>query len=84
MQLSADSTPCSAWLWYWLLRMLFTKDSFFIGSAWSRLPWKLPVPREAEALDEQANVLSRQTVDRQDDQVTIRCTGEAFAYRLVP
>src|SRR5439155_6660795 len=43
MQVTADSTPASAWLCSLPLWMLSTKAFFFSGSAWARLSEKLPL-----------------------------------------
>ena len=46
------------------------------------LPWPANPPREAEALDENGNVLRRLPLKIQDGSIALECDPAAFAYRL--
>jgi hypothetical protein len=47
-----------------------------------RLPWPANPPREAEALDENGNILRRLALKLQDGSTVLECDPAAFAYRL--
>jgi hypothetical protein len=49
---------------------------------WSMLPWKLPLPRQAEALNEDGSVAGAATLERQGDDVVFEGAAGVFAYRL--
>jgi hypothetical protein len=49
---------------------------------WSKLPWKLAPPTQAEALREDGSVAGAATLQRQGDDVLIECATGVFAYRL--
>lgn len=48
----------------------------------AELPWKLPVPAVAEAIDESGSVLKTIPLQRQGDAVILAVEPEVFAYRL--
>ncbi len=49
---------------------------------WKDLPWPLPDPRRAEALDEEGDVLRRVPLQRDGDELLLTCEPGVFAYRL--
>ena len=49
---------------------------------WNKLPWKLPAPRQAEALLEDGSVAGPATLKREGDDVIMDCAAGVFAYRL--
>jgi hypothetical protein len=50
--------------------------------AWASLPWKLTVPRRAEALDESGKVIGTEELRQEGEEIVLRCEPKAFSYRL--
>jgi hypothetical protein len=57
-------------------------DAFTMKLRWSRLPWKIPEPGRAIALDETGRVLSRVALSRDSDGIVLKYKAGVFAYRL--
>jgi len=55
--------------------------AFRLRLHWSKLPWKLPLPRQAEALREDGSVVAA-VLERAGDDVVLGCAPGVFAYRL--
>ncbi|MEK7766872.1 MAG: hypothetical protein AAB368_11600, partial [bacterium] len=55
---------------------------FTVELRWPELPWRLPSPRLAEAVDEDGTVLREVPLARAGDTVTLACDGKDFAYRV--
>lgn len=55
---------------------------FTVFLRWRELPWDLPQPRQVEALDEEGKVLQRLPLEREGEEVVLRCEPGVFAYRL--
>jgi hypothetical protein len=49
---------------------------------WSDLPWKLPEPKEAEAVDQDGRVVRRQPVSLSGREIQLACEPGVFAYRF--
>ena len=49
---------------------------------WGALPWKLTMPRSAEALDESGNVIGTEELRKEGEAIVLRCDPKAFSYRL--
>lgn len=66
------------------LRVTAAPDSgaFRVLLRWSQLPWKLPEPRQAEALDESGNVLNTAPLGRVNGDFLLDYAPGVFAYRL--
>jgi len=56
--------------------------AFQLRFHWSKLPWKLAVPTQAEALREDGSVAGAATLQRQGDDLLMECAAGVFAYRL--
>jgi hypothetical protein len=55
---------------------------FELRIRWSQLPWKLPEPKTAEALDEEGRVLRSIPVRVSAGELSLACEPDAFAFRL--
>ncbi len=49
---------------------------------WSKLPWQLAVPSQAEVLREDGSVAETASVRREGGDVVLECAAGVFAYRL--
>ena len=65
-----------------LLTPLPYSSPFVARLRWQQLPWKTSEPREAEAIDEEGNVLRRVPVKKDGDEIVLTCEGDVFAYRF--
>lgn len=57
-------------------------DNFALRLHWSQLPWNIPAPRLAEALDENGNVISKENLVSSSGMVVLKYNSTVFAYRL--
>jgi hypothetical protein len=56
--------------------------NFTLRLQWSQLPWNIPPPRLAEALDENRNVIGKENLVSSNGMVVLKYNGAVFAYRL--
>jgi hypothetical protein len=61
-----------------------TREEFDVTIRWDKLPWSLPQPSTAEAVGLEGQVLTRLPLERDGNVIRLRCTPNAFAYRLEP
>ena len=65
-----------------LLTPLPSSPFFTVRLRWSGLPWKMPIPREVEAIDESGMPVRRAPVEAEGDTIVMQCEPGVFAYRL--
>lgn len=56
--------------------------AFTVRVRWDRLPWRLPTPKQVEALDEDGKVLETVALEEEDSRVLLYCQPGTFAYKL--
>ena len=49
---------------------------------WNKLPWKLTEPKEAEALNENGEVINKVRLQKSGGELVLTCEPDVFAYRL--
>jgi len=57
---------------------------FTVRLSWDELPWKLPRPAMAEAIDEQGGVIRKIYLAGKGSAIELTCEPGEFAYRLGP
>jgi hypothetical protein len=65
-----------------MLTPLPESGTFTVRIDLATLPWPANPPREAEALDENGDILRRLPLKLQDGSTVLECDPAAFAYRL--
>ncbi len=66
----------------WLTALPEGRKKFSVRIQWAGLPWKLPIPREVEAIDEDGNARGVVPVVRQDGDVIVVLDPAVHSYRL--
>lgn len=66
----------------WLTALPEGRKKFAARIHWAGLPWKLPIPREVEAVDEEGNARNTSSVVRQDGDVVVVLDPSVHSYRL--
>jgi hypothetical protein len=66
------------------LRITAAPDSpaFRVRLRWNQLPWRLPAPRQAEALDETGVMRESAPLAREGEDFVLQYAAGVFAYRL--
>lgn len=67
-----------------LVTPLPASPAFEVRLRWNELPWRLPAPAAAEALDEDGRAVRRLSVKLERGELVLHCEPGVFAYRLSP
>ena len=65
-----------------MLTPLPESGTFTARIEFKTLPWPASPPREAQALDEDGNILRRPVLKVEDGSTVLECDPAVFAYRL--